>query len=249
MSSTNNNQSKIINFKKFDPSQITFGPVLNNDNKGLQVYMKYGDMEKMVIQTPLMHAPFGVSDFEDKTSKQRKFGIDLSFKGMKDDPKVQQFHDKLAELDEHMVQMGMKNSMAWLEKKNTAGLEIRIKEDMYRFMVKQAKEPEKYAATFKAKILTKADAKDYSVPAFVYNTTGEVIPFDLKDTKKGAKIQLICEAAPMWIVNKKTYGITWRVVKARVQQPEGDAYSFIDSDDEEDEGENFQEDGSDKEGQ
>ncbi len=61
--------------------------------------MTYGTGDKILIQTPLMPAPFGISSFTDEGSGKVSYNLNLAFKGMDQDPKMQAFHSALKEID------------------------------------------------------------------------------------------------------------------------------------------------------
>lgn len=220
----------IITPKKFDVSEISLADVQKNKMGGNMVYMKYGEMKKLTIQTPLMSAPFGISTYIDDKTNVKKYSIDISFKGMEDDPKIKMFHDKMNSFDEFLIEEGARHSKSWFGKAQKK----EVVEALYRSLVKPSKEPEKYAPTMKIKIPTRDD--EFQVESFKY-TAGKSVhePFDLVNITKGAKVQLILEASSIWFVGKTQFGISWKVLQARVQQPEKiQGYSFRDDSDDDD---------------
>ena len=222
-------QNMIITPKKFDVSEISLADVQKNKMGGNMVYMKYCDMKKLTIQTPLMSAPFGISTYVDDKTNAKKYSIDISFKGVEDDPKIQTFLDKMSSFDEYLIEEGAKNSKSWFGKAQKK----EVVEALYRPLVKPSKEPEKYAPTMKIKIQARDD--EFNAECFKYNTgSNKHEPFNLAEISKGAKVQLILEAGSIWFVGKTQFCITWRLVQARVQQPEKiQGYSFRDDSDDE----------------
>lgn len=222
-------QTMIITPKKFDINSVNIGEVLKNKKGGNIVYIKYDDLKKLTIQTPLMSAPFGISTYVDEANNTKKYTIDLSFKGEEEDPKIALFKKKMQMFDDFLIEEGTKNSKAWFGKNQKK----EVVEALYRPLVKPSKEPEKYAPTMKVKILASKE-DEFQVEAYKYTDKSK---FDFKDIAKGAKVQMILEASSIWFVGKTQFGITWVLKQARVQQPEKLlGYSFRDdSDDEEDE--------------
>lgn len=217
----------IITPKKFDVNEITLADVQKNKMGGNIVYIKYGSMKKLTLQTPLMSAPFGISTYVDEKTNTKKHTIDVSFNGANDDPKIEMFQNKMQEFDDYLVTQGATNSKSWFGKNQKR----EVVEALYRPLVKPAKDPEKYAPTMKVKIQTKDD--EFQVEAYKYNDRTK---FDFKDIAKGAKIQMILELSSIWFVGKTQFGVTWVLKQVRVQQPEKLlGYSFTeDSDDDED---------------
>lgn len=221
-------ENMIVTPKKFDVSEISLADVQKNKMGGNIVYLKYKDSKKLTVQTPLMSAPFGISTYVDEKTNTKKYSIDVSFKGADEDPKVELFQTKMQDFDDYLIDQGAKNSKAWFGKVQKK----EVVEALYRPLVKPSKDPEKYAPTMKVKIQT--DKEDsFQVEAYNYNTKEK---FDFKNLMKGAKVQMILELSSVWFVGKTQFGVSWRLVQVRVQQPEKlQGYSFRDdSDDEED---------------
>ena len=235
MNTTTTTNNMIITPKKFDTNEITLADVQKNKMGGNIVYIKYGSMKKLTLQTPLMSAPFGISTYVDEKTNIKKHTIDVSFNNASDDPKIEMFQNKMQEFDEYLISQGAANSKAWFGKNQKR----EVVEALYRPLVKPAKDPEKYAPTMKVKIQSKDE--DFLVEAYKYNDRTK---FDFKDIAKGAKIQMILEVSSVWFVGKTQFGITWVLKQVRVQQPEKLlGYSFTeDSDDDDDDADNALED-------
>ena len=45
-----------------------------------------------------------------------KYSIDLSFKGLDENPDLMGFHDKFKELEQKIIDAGLENSIAWFKK-------------------------------------------------------------------------------------------------------------------------------------
>lgn len=218
--------STIITAKKFDVSKFTLADVQKNKMGGNIVYLKYDDNKKIIMQTPLMAAPFGISKYVDEKTGVVKHSIDVSFRGSDEDPKIELFQKCMSDFDEYLVDHGAKNSKAWFGKVQKK----EVVEALYRPLVKPSKDPEKYAPTMKIKVPSKDDV--YQVEAYKYNNGKE--KFDLNNLAKGAKLQMILECASVWFVGKTQFGITWKLLQVRVQQPENiQGFSFVEDSDEE----------------
>ena len=176
----------------------------------VMLYIKYNGAPKIVVQTPVVSAPFGLSTFTDDKTGVVKYSLDMSFRGMEEDPKVKQFHDKMFELDEALLVEGVKSSKDWFGKKQSR----EVLENFYRPLVKPAKDPSKYAPTMKFKIQTNRDGS-IAVDAYDHNKN----KVDLAEALvPGSKVQGILECNSVWFVNKSMYGISWRLVQVKVQK-------------------------------
>lgn len=220
--------------KTFDAEKITFEQVKKNSLGGNVVYIKYDTNPKIVLQTPAVSAPFGISTFTDEKTGAVKYSLDISFRGMESDSKIQEFHDKMHEIDEMLIKEGVSHSKEWFGKK----MSKEVIQEFYRPLIKPSKDPEKYAPTMKFKIQT---ARDGSVAVDAYdhqkqkvNITESVVP--------GVKIQGLLEANSVWFVGKNMYGISWRLVQAKIHKSDKiSGFSFLEESDNEEE-DKFEED-------
>jgi hypothetical protein len=212
--------------KHFEVNDVSFDDVKKNTMGGKVVYLKYKGQSKIVIQTPKLSAPFGISTFTDDNTGVTKHSLDVSFKGVDDDAKIKLFNDKLHAMDTHFINEGVKNSKEWFGK----AMKYDVVEALYRPIVKQSKDPEKYAPTMKFKIPSKDDR--LIVEAFDDARNS----FDLANFAPGSKVQAIIECSSIWFVNKQ-FGITWKLLQVKVSKPEKLAgFSFVhDEDDDEEE--------------
>ena len=214
--------------KNFNASELTNEDVKVNALGGKVVYLKYHEQKKITIQTPLVSAPFGLSTYTDDKTGVTKYSIDMSFKGSDSDPKIKTFQTKMEEMDNFILNLAEHHSKDWLGKK----MSKEVVEALYRPVVKQAKDPEKYAPTMKMKI-TNSSNGEMNVEA--YNTKREKV--DLKqELTQGSRIRCLMECSSIWFVNKQ-FGVSWRLVQVEVHKPDKiSGFSFMDdSDDEEEE--------------
>ena len=213
--------------KNFSASNLSCEDVKTNSLGGKVVYLKHNDQKKLTMQSPLVSAPFGLSTYTDEKTGITKYSIDMSFKGMDSDSKIQKFHDKMIEFDNHILDLAEKNSKEWLGKK----MSKEVVEALYRPIVKQAKDPEKYAPTMKMKI---TNGRNGEMNVEAYDSTQNKI--DMKELTQGSRIRCLIECSSIWFVNKQ-FGVSWRLVQVEVHKPDKiSGFSFMeDSDDEEDE--------------
>jgi Family of unknown function (DUF5871) len=210
----------IILPSSFDVANVSYSAPRKLDNGGRTIYMGLKG-SPIVLQTPEMIAPYGVSNWNDDGKGPDKYSLDLSFKGKDGRPNLQTFFDKMVALDKKLVKDGVDNSMTWLNKKYTS---VDVVDALYTPMVKYSKDKttgeinDKYPPVFKMKI------------PFVNNTfqcevfDGERNKADLKQlidagAFKGAKVTAIIQCLGIWVVGGK-YGCTWKVLQMRVTPPQ-----------------------------
>lgn len=222
--------NNIILTKNFNTDKITFDPVKKNALGGNIVYIKYDDKPRMVIQTPTVSAPFGISTYTDEKTGAVKYSLDISFRGIENDPKIQEFHNKMAEIDQMLIEQGVSHSKEWFGKK----LSKEVIENFYRPLIKPAKDPEKYAPTMKFKIQT---TRDGNISVDAYNHEKQKVDI-MESLVPGMKIQGLLECNSVWFVGKNMYGISWRLVQVKLHKSDKIAgFSFIEDSDNEEENE------------
>lgn len=215
----------ITHTKHIDASKITYDEVKKNSLGGNIVYIKYDDKPKLTIQTEEVSAPFGLSTYTDDKTGNVKYSLDISFRGMDENPKVKLFHDKMAAIDEALLDEGVKHSKEWFGKKMTK----EVVENFYRPLVKPSKDPSKYAPTMKIKIQTDRNGE---IACECYDHQRRRV--DITEAlQPGCKVQALLEANSVWFVGKNMFGISWRLIQLKIQKSDKIAgFAFMeDSDD------------------
>lgn len=216
--------AQIIKYNKFTTTNIHCDNVAKNKAGGNIVYLKYGENKKIIIQTPMMFAPFGLSVFTDDTNGS-KYSLDFSFRDKENDTQISKYYDMLQEVDKFMIEQAVKNSKEWFGKQMSS----EVVQELYRPLIKEPKDPSKYASTVKYKIRNTSDK--LNVEAFDEQKN----PFDMDNFVSGCKAKALIELSSIWFVNKQ-FGCTFTVVQLLVSKPEKlTGYSFqSDTDDESD---------------
>lgn len=223
----------IILYKNFEINALNTCEVVKNKSGGNQVSLKYNDTKRIIMQIPIMNAPFGLSEYvpsdgRSGSSNTVKYSIDLSFKGYDSDPKIANFMTLMRNLDEFMIQSGVKHSKEWFGKE----MSKEVVGELYRPIIKESKMPEKYAPTIKIKIRTRQDTNAIVVDAFNKDRTS----FDMSGFLPGTSIKCIVDFAPIWFVNKQ-FGLTLTVLQlevADIPQNKLNGFAFQNDDDDDD---------------
>lgn len=223
----------VILYKNFDINALNTCEVVKNKSGGNQVSLKYNDTKRIIMQIPVMNAPFGLSEYVPSDNRSGssnivKYSIDLSFKGYDNDPKIANFMTLMRNLDEFMIQTGVKHSKEWFGKE----MSKEVVGELYRPIIKESKMPEKYAPTIKLKIRTRQDTNAIVVDAFNKDRT----VFDMSGFLPGTSVKCIVDFAPIWFVNKQ-FGLTLTILQLEVMDvPQnklnGFAFQKDDDDDE-----------------
>lgn len=219
--------SLIIKSKTFDATNIQFDRVAKNKAGGNIVYFKYNvkeeQLKKIVLQTPKLIAPFGLSTFVDDITGITKYSIDLSFRNENEDKSIQNFKSMIQQIDSYMIENAVINSKEWFGKK----LSLEVVKELYRPLIKYSRDPSKYADTIKFKIRNNIE----NIDAFDENKE----KFDMNNFTSGSSVRCIVELASIWFVNKQ-FGCSLSLVQIQVFKLEKiQGFSFeSDSDDETD---------------
>ena len=105
--------------KNIDVNKLTFSEMKKNDYGGGSLYVNY-ENRPLVIQTPYMSTPFGVSVFEPNDGGPSKYSLDLSFRDEETNKSVGSLLTMLNAFDEKLIQEGLKNSLQWFKTKHTS---------------------------------------------------------------------------------------------------------------------------------
>lgn len=212
----------ILTAKSFEPSAIKFAPLEKNKLGGKYVPLAdaHGNKTRLTIQTPTMHLPFGISGYRERPDAEpASYSADLSFRDMDTNENLATFFNKINELDEHLLDAAVDNSVAWFGKQKSREL----LEDTYRKLTK--KDPSgKYAPVMKFKIPI-VNGKP-NVQIFDVDKT----PIGVDDVPKGSMVKVIAEVASIWFIGAGVnWGVTWRVVQLMVVSKPArlDEFAFV----------------------
>lgn len=212
--------STVVQSSDFNTSNITFSQVKVLPGSGAkQAYLNYGG-RSLTMQTASMSVPYGMTVFDKQGPK--KYSVDLSFRGYEDESpknKIRAFYNAMSELDEFMVQEGMKNSRAWFKEDYTDN--EKIVRAFYTPIVRISKDangkPKTYPPTIKVALKKRTGSDDFDVQAF----DDKKMPYEgvpLEDILvKGAQLTTIIQCTGVWFAGSK-FGLSWKAVQIRVDK-------------------------------
>jgi len=213
--------ANILQAKDFNIEKLKCGSLRVNDNQGKSVWISY-ENSKLVLQTPEMLAPFGISKW-DKEKGGQKSELTLSFQGKEGRPALQKFYENLKEIDDKMISEALTNAGAWLKQPNATEPVLRA---LYTPIVRQAKDKNgdvtaKWADNFKASLPEKDGKYDFN--AYLQNK--ELVDLNKVDLK-GARVTAIVQCLGIWIAGGK-FGVSWKVLQLLVTpQKKLDGFCF-----------------------
>ena len=241
----------VIKSSQMDFSKVTFSDV-RKMGKGKMVYVN-SNGGKIILQTPKMGVPFGISRWRDDNADDNKgdsFRLGLSFYGEETNAEVRQFKEQLQNFDEIIKNEIKKNSKEWLGKPNLS-TEL-IEQAFYVSNVKVPKDSDgnilEYPPRFEVKLDRQKNGdeftgkfvsnKKFNHEVLIYDENKNLIPMDETnyDTviPKGSQCISIVELVYISITAKVS--CKWKLVQAKVfkNQKAITDYAIVDSDDEED---------------
>ena len=227
--------------KNFNVDKLKYSELKVMKSGAKSVYINYNG-NKVNLQTPVLNIPYGINDNmqfikkdENRKDEERKYDITVSFKGMDENPKIKQFHDKMKELEQKIIDDAFANRLAWF-KNNFSGNKDVIS-NMFTPIVKHDKDKQtgeyanKYPPTFKAKIPFNSLENKFEFDC--YDMDNNEINFnDILTNLKGGKAQFIIQLNGIWF-SAGMFGCSWKIVSSKFQQINTSKLTFVaDSDDE-----------------
>ena len=200
----------ILNYNELNINKIYFVQPLHNliMGNGLHINLKYKlldlDLNEIILETPVMEAPFGIRKYDETDNKNKnKFYIDLSFKDIEINSEINNFYNKIKEIDEFIIEKSKFFSSLWNLDNNKDIEEMYINQIRYNYKDDEGR----YPPTFKIKM---SKNRNGIFNSEIYGKKPQEME-SLQDViKKGSKVQIIMKCNGIWSINNK-FGITWKV--------------------------------------
>ena len=204
--------SPVVQPSTFDVSKVSISQPKVLDSGGKMAYLNYGE-KRLLIQTPSLPAPFGMSVF-DKAGPP-KYSVDLALRGYQDQPKPKALFAALQKLDEYMIDQGVKNSKAWFK----ADMKREVVEAFYTPCVRFGRDKQgnqtSYPPNLKVQLRRKRDGSDFECLFYDQKSKGDPdaqplrgIPAEELLVKRSEMTALI-ECTGVWFAGGK-FGVSWK---------------------------------------
>ncbi len=204
--------SGIIRDNIIDTSLITLSEIKGQKTAGQSVFIRY-DGNPLMIETPTMSCPFGVSNYvNERGESSEKWTMQLSF-GKDPSGPVQDLLRSMQAFDDFMLEKACENSVPWFTRRNLTKDSASM---LYTPLVRFAKDKitgevnDRYPPTVRFNVAT-MDGK-FIVPT--YNSEHKKINLSDVDTKR-ARVNAILQCTHMWIAGGR-FGTTWKAVQLLV---------------------------------
>lgn len=236
---TSTNVDAVVQSIQFEEPQID--PTYGNVSIRMFIPGESDNKQSILLETPWMKAPFGLSKFEVAGGTVPKFKLPLSFDNLDTCPRQQVFKKFCELLDERIVNAAHENAGSWLKKDGQPRAVVKA---FYSPLLtyskdKKGKINDQYPPKVQLKLGTyNNDDGTYRFAAPVYKDKNTKVDDPSVSIVKGTQAKSIVEFTTIWEVSGK-FGASWRsnVIKIKERQTQS-AYQFQnDSDDDDDDDE------------
>ena len=203
--------SNIVPPANFDASLVTFRAPKVLDSGAKQVYLDY-EGRPLLTQTASMALPYGLNVYD--KAGPTTYSVDLSFRGMEENPKIKAVYDMMVAFDERMIEAGMQNSQAWFKMASASREVIKA---FYTPSVKISTDregkPKPYPPTLKIKLPKRNgafEAQFYDANKQPYEgvTVDELLV-------KGSKAVFLVRCTGLWFAGSK-FGASWKAIQVKM---------------------------------
>jgi hypothetical protein len=225
--------SPVILPASFNASKLSISQPKVLESGGKMAYLNYGDARSLLFQTPSLSSPFGMNVF-DKAGPP-KYSIDLALSGYQENPKVKAFYKALSDLDEYMVDQGVKNSKLWFK----SDMKREVVSAFYTPCVKFGRDKEgnqtPYPPNFKIQLRRTRDGNEFECQFYDHKSKNDPnakalkgVPIEEMLVKK-VEVTALVQCTGVWFAGGK-FGVSWKAVQMRLDSvPEGlRGYGFQD---------------------
>jgi hypothetical protein len=227
--------------KNVSSSSITYGAMKTLESGAKSVYVNHAG-QSLIIQTPAMIAPFGMSKFDkaDSNGEKEKWTLQMAFKDVENNVPVGNFFKFVNEFDGKMVADGVENTKLWFKKVYVP----EVLKELYTNQVIYSKDKitgeitDKFPPNFRftvpvqdGKIMCDCFKRELD-PATNKYVNKQV---SLSTIEKGSRIKAILQCQGLWFAGSK-FGCSWKPIQIFVMDEPATAikgFAFKLDDDEE----------------
>jgi hypothetical protein len=160
-----------------------------------------------------MSVPFGLN-VADKFGPP-EYSVELSFRGHEQKPEIKEFMNVISQIDEKMLEEGVKNSKTWF--KSDLGRDV-VKA-FYTPSLKYSKDKEGNVLDYPPNLKLKLRKVNNDFEAKFYDINGSPYKgIPVEDLLvKGTQVTAIIECAGVWFAGSK-FGLTWRAKQIAIHK-------------------------------
>jgi Family of unknown function (DUF5871) len=210
--------SNIVPPATFDVSKLTFTAAPKMLDSGAKmVNFEYDGRRNLLTQTASMVLPYGLNVY-DKAGPV-SYSVDVSFRGLEENPKLQAFHDMLTAFDSAIIAAAEKNSSAWFGKKHSLEVIKAFYTPSIKISLDRDGKPKPYPPTLKIKLpkengAFKTQFYDENKQRIENATVEDLLV-------KGARGTFLIKCTGLWFAGSK-FGASWKAEQVRMESiPQG----------------------------
>ena len=198
----------INNYNKLTVSAMSVSDVHKNNKGSNTAYLNLNGT-KIIMKSPELYNPFGLSEFE--TEFGTKYSLDLSFVDIETNPRTKDFYNKIKEIDEFLIEKAVVNSVSWFGKQ----YKREVIEEFYRPLIKsgnlkKGSTTETYPDSLKIKIRYINNIESYDKAGNKLSVVNDLVP--------RSKVKTIFEISPIWFINK-SFGVSLNLIQMVISKP------------------------------
>ncbi len=205
--------SSVVYPSTFSSKNITVSEPRVLQSGAKQAYLNYGG-ERLVMQTAInMSIPFGLN-VADKFGPP-EYSVELSFRGHQQKPEIQEFMNVISQIDERLLEEGVKNSKKWFK----ADLTRDVVKAFYTPSLKYSKDKDGNQLDYPPNLKLKLRKVNNDFETKFYDVNGNPYKgIPIEDLLvKGTQITAIIECAGVWFAGSK-FGLTWRAKQIAIHK-------------------------------
>lgn len=205
--------SNIVDSSNFNSKNLAFSTPKQLPSGAKQAYVNYNG-QKLVMQTAMeMSVPFGLN-IADKFGPP-EYSVELSFRGNEQNAAIKDFMDLISQIDEKMLEEGVKNSKLWFK----ADVSRDVVKAFYTPSLKYSKDKEGNVLNYPPNIKLKLRKLNNDFETKFYDVNGNPYKdIPIEDLLvKGVQVTAIMECAGVWFAGSK-FGLTWRAKQIAVHK-------------------------------
>jgi hypothetical protein len=217
--------SKITLPASFSVASVKIGQPKSLDSGAKMAYLNYGESRALILQTPTLKSPFGLNIF-DKNGPP-KYSIDLALTGYQENPKVKAFYKALSDLDNFMIEEGVRNSKAWFKSQMTRDVVAAFYTPTVKFGRDKEGNQTPYPPNVNLKLKKNREGTDFDCEFYDHQSKGNPnapkltgIPIEEMLVKK-VEVTGLMQCTGVWFAGGK-FGLTWKAILLRLDSvPQG----------------------------
>ncbi len=213
----------IIQPASFAVSKVSVSPPRPLDSGAKFAYLNYGDARSLVIQTPQLQTPFGLKVFDKEGPP--KYSVELALRGYNGasvNPKVKSLYDALSALDEHMIDLGVKNSKLWFKAEQPRAVIQAFYTPTVKFGRDKDGNQTPYPPNVKLQLRRTSDGSGFETEFYGEDAKTNPNAKPIKDVPaeellvNKAEVTALMQCTGVWFSGGSKFGLSWKAVQVRM---------------------------------